>query len=271
MNDKYVFVSGASGGIGKATSIILARNGFHVFAGDIAESIYNDFSDERIIPIQLDITSSASIENATEQIKIQTSYLNGIVNIAGTFDQFPLVEAEPLAFEKLINVNLIGHQSITKALFPLLLKAKGKVINLSSETVLAQMPLQSYGFSKKLFDVWNTQLRMELGLLGMKVIVIRAGGHQTPFIKRSYEIIGNVNQQSKFANLMQKIKLQGQRLLEKKQGEAMDLATIIFKILSSDEPKKVYHVNVSLLFRILSIFPSRMRENLMTYQLKKWM
>ena len=110
-----------------------------------------------------EITNQKSIQKAVQQIQQHTDCLYGLVNIAGFFDQFPLVEAKPERFYQLINIHLVGQQHITQVLFPLLKQAKGRVINLSSETVLPQMPIQAYGLSKKLFDIWSTQLRMGIG------------------------------------------------------------------------------------------------------------
>ncbi len=212
MDGKYVFVTGANGGMGKATVELLVKQGYYVFAGDLKEIIWDKTIAQNIIPVKLNVTDPKSIEKAVQQIRSFTQHLNGLVNIAGIFDQFPLAEATPSSFEQLIKVNLLGAQYITQALFPLLKEVKGRVINLSSETVLVQMPLQSYALSKKFFDVWSAQLRMELKLLDMHVITIRAGGHLTPFIKKSAEIIGSIDEQSQYANLMRQISLRGQKI-----------------------------------------------------------
>lgn len=270
MNKSYVFVSGAAGGIGKKTASLLVSRGFHVFAGDINPNVSNIFSSPAITPIELDITDPLSVQKAVQHIQSVTTNLHGLVNIAGVFDQFPLAEVRMDSFEKLLNTNLIGSQRLTNALFPFLYKMKGKVINLSSEMVLAQMPLQAYGFSKKLFDIWNTQLRMELKLLGMKVIVIRAGGHKTPFIDLSSKIIEEFDTESRYANLMSKIKIQGQHVLQKTKADPLDIAKIIYKALVCNRPKNTYYVNTSLLFKTLSIFPLHIREQLIHWQLKKW-
>lgn len=270
MAKQYVFISGAAGGIGKEIVGLLARNGYHIFAGDINEKGLQVLEYENVLPIQLDIASELSIKNVVEIISSKTNYLNGIINIAGTFDQFPLVEASSKAFENLVQINLIGHQNITNALFPLLYQGKGRVINMSSETVLALMPLQSYGFSKKLFDVWNTQLRMELELVGLKTIVIRAGGHQTPFIAKSAEKLSIVDDRSVYFGLMKKIREKALTMLSRKQNDPADLAIVILKALTAKKPKRSYHVNMSPLFRFLSIVPTRIREHIIVQQLKLW-
>ena len=142
---------------------------------------------------------------------------------------------------------------------------------MSSETVMAQMPLQSYAFSKKLFDGWNTQLRMELNLLNMKVIAIRAGGHVTPFIDMSTKVIGEIDEKSLYKNLMGQIKIRGQHILKKTKADPIDIASKIYHALTASNPKSIYNVNVSLLFRILAMIPSGIRESMINLQLKKWM
>lgn len=271
MEKKYVLITGAAGGIGKVTTNYFASRGVVVFACDINEHDLNSFKSERIISILMDIAEVTSIEIALKKVRKITNHIHGLINIAGKFDQFPLVEADENAFDALINVNLIGPQQVTKAFFPLLDQVKGRVINLSSETVLAQMPLQSYGFSKKLFDIWNTQLRMELELLSMETVVIRAGGFQTPFIEESSRIIGAVDDDSRYVNLLKEIKNQGLKLLNKKQNDPTDLAKVFYKAFKVGKPKKVYYVNVSMLFRFLSVLPEGMREFLMIRKLKSWM
>ena len=114
-------------------------------------------------------------------------------------------------------------------------------------------------------------MRMELELLDMKVITIRAGGHSTPFIDLSSKIIGKIDENSKYKNLMGKIKSQGQNMLAKSMADPDDIARVIYKALTISNPKKVYYVNVSLLFRLLSLIPYGMREQMIKYQLKKWM
>lgn len=267
MLKKYIAITGAHGGFGKSTSKLLSAHGFCVFALDI----HAIDSSDNIIPIQVDITDQKSINNAVQKIYQHTDCLHGLVNIAGLFDQFPLVEAEHERFNQLIHINLIGQQNITQALFPLLKQAKGRVINLSSETVLAQMPLQAYGFSKKLFDIWSAQLRMELALLDMKVITIRAGGHMTPFIKRSVEVLSQIDEKSMYYNLLQRIKTNGLKVLKKVHKDPNDVAKTILKVLTINHPKKIYHINVSTLFRILGLIPSDLREFLLMQTLRKWM
>lgn len=271
MDKRYVLVTGAAGGIGQATTDLLATQGFIIFAADNNSKVLNLYTSSEVIPVLMDITDINSINKATEIVKSHTSTLYGIVNIAGIFDQFPLAEVAPESFEKLIRANLLGPQFIVQSFFSFLVRGKGRVINLSSETVLAQMPLQSYGFSKKLFDVWNTQLRMELGLLDIYVSVVRPGGHLTPFINKSAEVINSINEESQYVNLLHEIKRVGGKELMKTKKSPLDVGKVISKALLARKPRKIYNVNVSMLFRMLSMLPDGFRERLMVMKLKRWM
>jgi 3-oxoacyl-[acyl-carrier protein] reductase len=271
MSERYAVVTGANGGIGKKTCQLLEEDGFHIFALDK----YLPDPDKRTVDsytwIQADIADNSDVLSAFELIKSHTSELHGLVNIAGIFDQFPLMEAEHKQFDDLIFTNFIGHQHLTKTLFPLLYRGKGRVVNLSSETVLAPMPLQAYAFSKKLFEIWNDQLRMELGLLGMHVIIIRAGGHATQFIQRSVDVLSNYDHSSKYANLLQKVKDNGNRILKGMKNDPKDVADKVVRAMTHRRPSQKYRANVSLLFRFLSMIPRKLRERLIIKKLKNWM
>lgn len=271
MTKKFIVVTGAAGGFGHATCQLLLHDGYIVFALDKNAIETFEYSNGELIPMQADIINKENIDHALVTIKSHTDCLHGLVNIAGIFDQFPLAEVEDEKFDNLIEANLIGQQKLTKTLFPLLHRGKGRIVNLSSETVLAPMPLQSYGFSKKLFEVWNDQLRLELGLFGIKVIKIRAGGHLTPFIHRSVEVLSAVDEDSLYRNIQLKAKDAGLKILKKVSKDPVDVALVIREAMTAKHPKKVYHINISGIFRLLSLFPAGVREKILIAKMKSWL
>ncbi len=271
MKKRYIFITGAAGGFGRATTRLLIDTGFHVFAADINPLPEEIRQIEGVTPVRIDVTDIGDVNKAVEVVKGVTGCLDGLVNIAALFDQFPLAEADPQAFEALIRTNLTGAQNITSALFPFLYAGKGRIVNLSSQSALVPMPLMSYGFSKKIFDDWNTHLRMELALLGMKVIVIRAGGHKTPFLDRSAEVLSKIDESSKYAGLMRYARDKGLKMLVEVKNTPESMAHAIVKVLTARHPKKVYNVNVDTVFRVLSWLPEGLRERLLVSHLKKQM
>lgn len=271
MENRYIFLTGAAGGFGKITAQLLVEKGFNVFAADIDPLPAEMLHSEKIIPLRFDLTDVAEIKKALAEVQSITNSLDGLVNIAALFDQFPLAEAEPADFDRLIHANLFAAQYITAALFPLLYNGKGRIVNLSSQSALVPIPLMSYGFSKKIFDDWNTQLRMELALFGMNVIVIRAGGHKTPFLDKSAEILDKINEKSLYSGLMRYAREKGLKILAETKNEPVDLARVIVTALTVRRPRKVYNVNVDLVFRLLSWLPVGLRERLLVWYLNKQM
>src|SRR5262245_46623268 len=130
-------VTGASSGIGRATALLLDRNGFRVFAGvrrsEDGESLRKQAS-ERLTPVLLDVTDPRSIEAAARSVgdELGGRALAGLVNNAGVDIAGPLetssLDKARLQFE----VNVIGLLAVTQAFLPLLRQSRGRIVNLGS-------------------------------------------------------------------------------------------------------------------------------------------
>jgi len=141
-------VTGANQGIGRAVATRLAKeHGFTVIVGSrnftagqvVAEDLLQTTGCEAI-PIQLDVTSDASIEAAVATITNKFGRLDVLVNNAGisldiggsAFKPRPALPTRAL-FEQTFGTNVIGTACLTEALLPLLRKAsRPRVIFVSS-------------------------------------------------------------------------------------------------------------------------------------------
>ena len=263
---RYIVVTGASGGFGSITCDLLVSHGFMVIAVDLKPNTAKIH--DQLISVQSDLTDQKSISSAVEVIQSKTDSVAGLVNIAGDFDHFPLVEAKEGQFERLMQINLFGHQELCRQLFPLIRKGNGRIVNLSSETALAQIPLNIYGLSKKLFDTWSKQLRLELALLDIKVITIRAGGHRTAIIQKSADLIGKIDKNSAYSGILEKSKDKALKIISKITHNPDDVANVIFKSITAQNPKLIYHVNVSPMFKLLSLIPEPIRSYILVRVIK---
>ena len=133
-----------------------------------------------------------SIQTAYKEIQNTVDGLDALINNAGIFDQIPMIEGGVERYERLININVLGAYRVTNIFFPLIQKAKGQIINISSETARTLLPFQSYGSSKYMMEAWSNTLRMELRLQGMHVSLIRAGGHKTPLMDKTLDVLNDV-------------------------------------------------------------------------------
>lgn len=79
-------------------------------------------------------------------------------------------------FRRQLEVNLVGPLAITQALLPLLGRAQGRVVNVTSAAGKAGVPLMApYVAAKHRLEGLSDVMRLEFGLLGIKVAVVEPG------------------------------------------------------------------------------------------------
>lgn len=82
-------------------------------------------------------------------------------------------------------VNLFGHVAVTQALLPSLIRAKGRVINVSSVGgKIAMATYGAYAGAKFALEAVSDSLRREVEPLGVTVVVIEPGGVRTEMADR---------------------------------------------------------------------------------------
>ena len=92
---KDILVTGAYGGMGKATIELLNKHGFRIFALD--KSVQTP--QNNIIPIKVDITSEESINHAMSVVKKYTDSLYAIIHFAGIYMLDSFIEIEEIKFK----------------------------------------------------------------------------------------------------------------------------------------------------------------------------
>jgi NAD(P)-dependent dehydrogenase (short-subunit alcohol dehydrogenase family) len=186
-------VTGASTGIGRATALDLAANGFEVFAGVRRKAdgeALKEAAPENLTPLIIDVTKPATISRAKTAIarKAGSDGVSALVNNAGIAIAGPL-EFLPLDdFRRQIEVNLTGHLAVTQALLPQLRKAQGRIVNITSIGGLISYPFNGpYHASKWGLEALSDSLRVELQPWGIDVIAIEPGGVATEIWDRGID------------------------------------------------------------------------------------
>ncbi len=186
-NNRSVLVTGASTGIGYATADVLARNGFVVFAGVRNEADLKRLQlvHDNVRPIYLDVRKSNDIADAVRTIEASNIALHGVVNNAGIAVAGPL-ECLPLEdLRRQFDVNVFGAIAVTQAALPLLRRAHGRVVFMSSVSGQIAPPfLGPYAASKFAVEALADSLRMELAQFDIPVSVIQPGNVKTPIWKK---------------------------------------------------------------------------------------
>jgi len=243
--------------------------GYLVIITDIDNEALSVLNKNGFNTVYLDISNRQSIRKAFEIVGNIVDGIDGLVNNAGIFNQLPLIEAPDSDVDKLINTNVLGMYHMVKTFFPLVYKRKGRIINISSETAKALLPFQTYGLSKLMMESISNMLRLELHALGIKVSLIRPGGHATSLMDKTLKVLNQIPDKSYYRNELMHIKKEGAERILKVKNDPEDVAKVVFRALTDSSPRRIYNVNVSMLYKILSFMPSNLREYLVLRALKK--
>jgi NAD(P)-dependent dehydrogenase (short-subunit alcohol dehydrogenase family) len=174
-----VVVTGASTGIGEATALHLASLGYRVLAG-----VRNAHDFERmrtaaagIEPVMLDITDEEHIDALVELIdRTEPGGLHGLVNNAGIGTVGPIETLTTDQWRNVMEVNVIGTASITRALLPSLFKSRGRIVNIGSGGGRVAFPLFGpYTASKFAMEGFTDVLRREIEPHGVRIICVEPG------------------------------------------------------------------------------------------------
>ena len=189
MKQPTVVITGASKGIGRATALYLAARGWRVFAGVRKEADGKALKREagwNLSPIILDVGDDETVREAAELVARQTTGVAGLVNNAGIAVAGPL-EFLPLeAFREQLEVNVTGQLAVTQAFMPLLRRARGRVVMMSSIGGRISTPMQGpYHASKFALEALSDALRLELLPWGVRVVLVEPGTIATPIWETS--------------------------------------------------------------------------------------
>lgn len=182
---RAVLVTGASTGIGRATALRLDAAGWRVFAGvrrePDAESLRREGS-ERLAPVLIDVTEAGQIAAAAETIAADRgdAGLDGLVNNAGVSLPSPL-ETMPIEdFRWQVEVNLSAQVAVTQAMLPLLRRARGRIVFISSIGGRIAFPMTgAYHAAKFGIEAVGDVFRRELRQAGISVSIVEPGSIAT--------------------------------------------------------------------------------------------
>ncbi|KAH9498892.1 Retinol dehydrogenase 7 [Bulinus truncatus] len=185
--DKFVMVTGCDSGLGQELAFHLDSIGFNVFAGCLTEEGKINLASngsKRLVPLLLDISKNDSIEAAVKYVRRtipENTGLWGLVNNAGIVGNPSLSEfCTRQDFQQVYNVNLFGMSEMCRHFLPLIRRAKGRIVNMSSATGRVAFVTSVDTTTKYAIEAYSDILRRELYTKGVKVSIIEAGAFQTP-------------------------------------------------------------------------------------------
>jgi NAD(P)-dependent dehydrogenase (short-subunit alcohol dehydrogenase family) len=176
---KTALVTGAATGIGRATAVLLARNGARVVLFGLGEAELGAAAAEAGgQAVHGDVTRSDDIANAIAACGPQ---LDIVVNAAGLIipDQPSNVSDEVWA--RTLDVNLTGTMRVCRAALPLLCQRGGAIANIASVAAFNASPdSASYAASKAAVVSYTRSLAYAHGADGIRANAVAPGWVRTP-------------------------------------------------------------------------------------------
>lgn len=182
---RYVVITGATKGIGRAVAEEFAKAGNHLFicSRDLqdlqstSEALRLLNADTTVKYLVSDLSKQGEVAKFASEIKAHFPYLDILVNNAGLFISGNIVNEAEGALEAMLQVNLLSVYNLTRALLPMMMPRKsGEIFNMCSIASFMAYPNGgSYSISKFALLGMSKVLRAELKEHGIKVTAVMPG------------------------------------------------------------------------------------------------
>lgn len=176
---KVALVTGASSGIGKSISEVMAREGIRVY-GCSRHAVDGDVINN-VISLKMDVTNEASVERAVQYIVAREGRLDIIVNNAGLGLIGSLEDTPDELIREVFDTNINGVINVCRHTIPHLRRqGGGYIFNVTSIAGLMGLPFRGiYSASKYAVEGFSEALSSEVKDFGIKVIIIEPGDFKT--------------------------------------------------------------------------------------------
>jgi NAD(P)-dependent dehydrogenase (short-subunit alcohol dehydrogenase family) len=186
-----VLISGASRGIGRATTLRLARAGWTVYAtvrqAADGEALVAEAAGLEVHPLPLDVTSDEQIAALPGALPDR---LDAIVNNAGIVVSGPLESLSADELREQFEVNVVGAVALTNAVLPRLRAARGRIVLVSSLSGIVSTPMTgAYNASKFALEAIADAWRLELRPWGVKVALVEPAMTDTDLWRNAPETL----------------------------------------------------------------------------------
>ena len=180
---RTAIVTGASSGIGKATSLRLARDGFAVLAVGRDCNALEAVCDEvrsaggRAAYRVADVTSSEGPREVVEQAAADFgSGLDALVNAAGIIASGAVMDTQDHGWDTMMDVNVRAPFRLIREAANALIERRGSVVNVSSVAGLRAFPnVAAYSVSKAAVDQLTRCAALDFAAKGVRVNAVNPG------------------------------------------------------------------------------------------------
>ena len=225
---KTVFITGCSSGIGKATAIEFARNGWRV-----AATVRQPGQEQSFVSIPnvklyaLDVTAADQVEAVFKQVTNDFGTIDVVVNNAGYGVDGAFEAMDDETIRKQFDTNVFGLMRVTRAAIKTMRPQKaGTIIQISSMGGKITFPLYSiYHATKFAVEGFTESLQYELSLFNIRLRLVEPGPIVTDFYGRSRKFIAPP-ETSDYDGFIEKFNLADGKVLKNAEGPEVVARTI---------------------------------------------
>ncbi|OBT78632.1 hypothetical protein VF21_02236 [Pseudogymnoascus sp. 05NY08] len=253
---KTVLITGcAPGGIGHALALDFHKAGLRVFATARDKVALKDLEELGIETFSFDVTVQADrVRIRGELERVAGGRLDLLVNNAGKNCTVPAIEVSDEDIHSTFETNIFSVIAIIRELSPLIIRTKGKIVNIGSITAVTPYVFGAvYNATKGALQAYSNTLRLELAPFGVRVILVVTGGVQSR-IARTDRTLGE-------DSLYLPINEEYLRRVKHSQEGAMPTkaysASVVHEVLKSNPPNWVWQGNRSWIIWFLDRFAPR--------------
>jgi NAD(P)-dependent dehydrogenase (short-subunit alcohol dehydrogenase family) len=263
-----VLLTGASRGIGRATTLRLARSGWTVYATVRSAADGEELAAEAgaaVHPLHLEVTSEEQVAALDEALPER---LDAIVNNAGIVVSGPLETLSAAELREQFDVNVVGAVALTNLVLPRLRASRGRIVFVSSLSGVISTPMTgAYNASKFALEAIADAWRLELRRWGIKVILVEPAMTDTDLWRKAPETLeAEAAEMSAEHRELYAAHLDGMRKtvprMQKMAKPVDTVAAAIEKALTAARPRARYPVgtDVRVQAALSGVTPDRVKD-----------
>jgi NAD(P)-dependent dehydrogenase (short-subunit alcohol dehydrogenase family) len=248
-----VLITGGTDGLGRAAAILLAEEGYRVFAAGRdpqKRAALEQFAEEHELPLEtldLDVNCDRSAGRAVAEIERRAGALDVLVNNAGIAIVAVMEEISLDDLRKQMETNVIAAVRMAQHVLPSMReRRRGRIINMSSIAGKTSNPLMGpYSASKHAVEAISDAMRMELAQFDIHVVLIEPGFIPTNMGQASAELSTRYVQNagvSPYARTYSGFLQMWRKVMNRARSKPEDCARVVLQAIRADSPRPRYLV-----------------------------
>lgn len=186
--DQVILITGAARGIGAETAKALAARGARLILTDLDRQALDEtvaeIGEDKVLAVVADVCDLASMESAVAAGVERFGRLDAAVANAGIASYGSVLNTDPKAFKRVMDINVLGVFHTARAALPALIESQGYLLVVSSLAAFTAAPgLAAYNASKAGAEHFANALRLEVAHQGVDVGCAHMSWIDTPLVR----------------------------------------------------------------------------------------